>query len=385
MYNNFKRSRIIKTIKEVESLTKNINKYGLKVIKIGIGTTYKSISQYLACEKENTINLNNHIVFDLKDTKLEITTMYGPELCKPCTYVFHLNGEDSFVCSGLQCFAELNKYIKIPRASEYNHPELKRFFDDATGKYVCSARPTLGYNKDYEGIELLNCYEYDINSAYTSTMQKSIPDLLNPIFNERAKKGQVGFLLDDELTMMYGPTKSRVDVVFNLIPTPQGLIDFNKKWYNIKKNAQGEERLRAKAYLNLPIGYSQRYNPFFRAYVVHTCNKVIYDLVKEYKDCCLLWNTDAIYTTRKLDLDIGPGIGQFKEIPCCKICYIGNTYQIDDEVPVYRGIPKEWFRAFEARNGRKYNLLQDGVPQRCNIYVWDWDSLKLRKRGFDNE
>ena len=360
-----------------------IDKYGLKVVPLGIGSKWKSLEQYRADKDNVWRGLSSHIVIHLKDTKLEITTKYGPELLKACTYIFQLNEEDIFSQSGLQTFSQFNRWFKIKKAEEYNYSKLDRWFDGEKGKYTCSAKPTLGYNKKYEKMELHNCYEYDLNSAYFNVLLKKVPDLNNPIYNSKVKANQVGFLLDDQLTMITGPSKYEVDVVFNLIDSPDGIKGYCDKWYKIKKNAKNEEeKLRAKAYLNLPIGYSQRYNPFFRAFVVHNCNKLINDLVNKYRDSVLFWNTDAIFTTKpiaELELQIGSEIGQWKKIEGKVLRYKGNNYQIDDDIPVCRGIPKKWFEAFEQKEGRKFNLLVDKTPDKCNIWSWDWTDLELKE------
>lgn len=167
------------------------------------------------------------------------------------------------------------------------------------------------------------------------------------------------------------------DIKFKLIDTPKKLKDFLIRWYNRKKNSTGNEKLEAKAMLNLPIGYCQRYNPFLRSYVVNTCNKVIKDIIDENT---LFWNTDAIFSkVRRPELEIGNEIGQFKEIKCDKLVYVGNVYQINDEDPTYRGISKTWFKSFEKEYGRKYDLLKDydKTISRINYYDLNWETLKL--------
>ena len=382
----FRRKRIIKSPQEVEDLISLIDKYGLRVVPIGIGAPYKSLEQYKASDegKEYWRGLSFNIVIHVKDTKLEITTKYGPELLKPCTYIFQLNEEDIFTQSGLETFAQLNKYFHVPKAAEYKYKALDRWYDEETGKYTCSAGPTLGYNKKYENQELTNCYEYDLNSAYFNILLDKVPDLTKPIYNSRVGKNQVGFLLDDKLTLVDFETKATVDVVFNLIETPEGLKEFCKKWYTIKKQASKagdkELKLKAKAFLNLPIGYCQRYNPFLRSYVVHKCNKVIDSLVEKYKDICLFWNTDAIFTIKPVDeLTLGEEIGQWKKIEGKQVRFKGNNYQLDDDIPTVRGVPKAWFKAFEKRTGRPFNLLLDKMPERCNKYTFDFATLTLKE------
>jgi hypothetical protein len=120
--------------------------------------------------------------------------------------------------------------------------------------------------------------------------------------------------------------------------------------------------------LNLPIGYCQRYNPFLRSYVVNKCNNKIKAIIDHNT---LFWNTDAIFSrVRRPELELGTEIGQFKEIHCNTLTYVGNVYQINNEDPTYRGISKSWFKAFEKEHGRKYNLLLDYDKQisRINYY-----------------
>ena len=115
MEKKIKRERVIKTVGEVNKLIKLIDKYGLKVIKIGRGGEYKSINEYMALTKQKP-SLNRNLIIELKETKLLITTMYLD--FKPCTYHFNLNEEDMFSISGLSCFTQFCRCFKI--CSKYN-------------------------------------------------------------------------------------------------------------------------------------------------------------------------------------------------------------------------------------------------------------------------
>jgi len=377
--NILKRKQIITSAKEINKMFSLINYYGLSVIKIGNGQPHKSIESYKIAHNMSKVSLSQYMIIELKDTKLEITTRYY-DFGTPCTYIFDLNNEDIFKQSGIDCFKEMSKAYKIPKAKEYNIERLERYLDQYTGKYVCSARPILDYNRKYEKQLLKDCYEYDLNSAYANTLLKKIPDLHNPIIANwpdqiKVKKDEIGFILDDDLSMV--KPGYMADVKFKLIDTPQKLKDFLLKWYNIKKNSTGNKKLEAKAMLNLPIGYCQRYNPFLRSYVVNSCNEVIKQLIDEDT---LFWNTDAIFSRkRRPELELGTEIGQFKEIKCDTLSYVGNVYQINNEDPTYRGISKSWFKAFEKKNGRKYDLLKDYdvSVERINYYSLNWEELKL--------
>jgi len=376
--NILKRKRIIKSAKDINKMLSLIDYYGLTPIKIGIGQKYKSIETWEVANKKK-VYLSQYMIIELKDTKLEITTRYY-EFGVPCTYIFDLNNEDIFKQSGIDCFKELCKAHTIPKATEYNYTLLNKWYNTEAGKYTCSAKPILDYNRKFEKQVLINCYEYDLNSAYATTLLKQIPDLKKPIIANypdqiKVNKNEIGFIIDDELSLVKPGYKA--DIKFPLIETPKKLKDFLIRWYNKKKNAIGSEKLKAKAMLNLPIGYCQRYNPFLRSYVVNSCNEAIKNIIDENT---LFWNTDAIFSkTRRPELEIGNEIGQFKEIKCDKLVYVGNIYQINDEDPTYRGISKSWFKAFEKEYGRKYDLLQDYDKQvsRINYYNLNWETLQL--------
>ena len=377
--NILQRKHIIKSAEEINKMLSLIDYYGLTPVKIGRDQKYKSLESWKIGNNISKISLSQHMIIELKDTKIEITTRYY-EYGVPTTYIFDLNNEDIFVRSGLDYFKEFSRAYKVPKADKYNIERLNRYKNTENNKYVCSASPILDYNRKYEKQLLENCYEYDLNSAYANTLLRKIPDLENPVIAKwpdqiKVNKNEVGFILDDTLSIVNSGYMA--DIKFKLIDTPKKLKDFLIRWYNRKKNSTGNEKLEAKAMLNLPIGYCQRYNPFLRSYVVNSCNKVIKDIIDENT---LFWNTDAIFSkVRRPELEIGNEIGQFKEIKCDKLVYVGNVYQINDEDPTYRGISKTWFKSFEKEYGRKYDLLKDydKTISRINYYDLNWETLKL--------
>lgn len=375
MKNTFKRERTITSVSEVNKLIDPIKKLGLRVVRIGIGGDYLTENDYLV-KNNNSLSLNESVIIELKPTKLLITTKYN-EAKKPTTFVFELNGQHIASISGQACFARQQRFYKIPKASDYNLDELNAWFNEEKGNYACSASPLIGYNEKYNNTEIKDCYEYDLNSAYTAAIYDHIPDLFHPHYEpfHKVQKGHVGFIIDDQLTMI--EAGKSCDISFQLIETPKELKKFFTDFYELKSKSIGVDKKEAKAMLNYPIGYSQRYNPFFRAYIVHKCNKYI----KKFMDKdTVIWNTDAIYSKRKRnDLPIGDGIGQFKETHFKFLRYNGNNYQIEDELPVYRGVPKNWFKAFKESHGRAFNILVDELPEKRNLYNWNWEKLRLEK------
>ena len=367
----FKRERPIHTIEEVEELLSYADKYGLKIVKIGMGGDYGSLEE--ATIKQAYKTIRRSLIIQLKLTKLCITTSYFDG--KPTTFIFDLNlNLDTHALKGQQAFAQFQRYFKIPKASDYNIPGFNdKWLDAERNIYACSARPILGFNPKYDQKETSDVYEYDLNSAYSAALMDKVIDLSGPAgYKQEVKEGQVGFLLNDELTMIY--PGQYADVIFNEIDSPSGLKEYCLKYYKLKQETTGSEKQQAKGMLNFPIGYAQRINPFFRAYVVHKCNETINELIDDNSLC---WNTDAIFSTKPKQLNIGNEIGQFKVEHFDTFRMKGNTYQIDDQLPITRGVPKEFFKRFEYLNGRKFNLLTDVITEHKCRYSFNFETLQL--------
>ena len=370
----FKRERRVTTVTELNKILSLIKTYGLTAVTIGIGGTYKTLNEFLLSKKFT--GYDDYMTIQVKESKLEITTKHYEG--KVTTYIFDLNLDETFVMTGHRAYAIFNQhYFKVKEAKDYHIDAIDRMFNTETGKYICSARPILGYNKSFNEKEIHNVYEYDINSAYANVLYHNIPDINNPIYTGnmiKLKKNQVGFLFDDTCTMV---ESGYADIAFNIIDSPSGLKNFCEYYFNLKKNSSGIAHQEAKAMLNLPIGYMQRKNPFLRSYVVNKCNRYI----KSFIDfTTLYWNTDAIFTVTQLDDSlIGDEIGKFKEIRINKFRMKDQNYQIDDNDPVYRGVVKVYYKRFEQINNRKFNILKDKLECKKCMYSFNCKTLKLEK------
>lgn len=207
-----------------------------------------------------------------------------------------------------------------------------------------------------------------------------IPDFNKPKYYTQVLDNEVGFLVDENCTMVT-EKGDYAHIIFPLIDTPEGVKNFVNKYYEIKESAPkgSVERANAKAMLNLAIGYTQRTNPFVRAFVVHSCNNKIQALIDKDQNNVLFWNTDAIFTRNKRDdIDIGKNIGQFEEVKLNKLVYNGNNYQVDDDLPTYRGVSKHWMKVFAQTHGRPYDLIKDGGKQPDRQNKWIFDSVQIQ-------
>ena len=363
-YNDFRQKTI--TIEEANIILEILKSYKIKLVFVGLNESYK--------EKKLSIKNFNYSQYALvceNDTTVWIETKYYEPKYKATRYICNLNGESKAYVRGLHAFNKLQQYcFKAMPAKKYNWPPIDRFFDEKTGRYVCSAGPIIGFNPKYERQELHDVYEYDLNSAYSSVMLKKIPYVNRPYFNTTVKKDQVGFYLTDKCDMTE-QVGAYAEVVFDLIELKQDQKDYINRLYQKKEEAIDElDYNTIKLTLNAGIGYYQRWNPFLRAYIVHKCNELIKSLLD---DDSVLWNTDAIFSLkRRPELELGASIGAFKEVHIERFAYIGNNYQINHDLPKYRGIPKIWFK-------KGWDILNDPVPKRCNRFVLDGSKMRLTK------
>ena len=367
-YNNFRKRCIdLNTANIILGLLVN---YKIPIIYVGLNESYKEAkAQY------KDFSYTKYAIVREAIGCIWIETGYFEPKYKPTRYVFWLDGKIRPVFSGFQAFSKLQQYcFRAPPAKRYNCEAIDRQLNKETGCYAFSAGPIIGYNPKYEGQELHNVYEYDIHSAYSSIMLKHVPNVNHPYFNTYIRKNQVGFNLDDKCTMLTTPG-CFAEVVFDLIELTPDKRKYIENLYLKKEEAMtDEESAEAKLMLNASIGYYQRYNPFVRAYIVHSCNKVISDLLD---DDSILWNTDAIFSLkRRPELEIGNNIGQFKETVIDRFVYKGNNYQINYEKPKFRGICGWWFP-------KDWDMLKDPVPQRCNKYIFDNNRIIENKEYYE--
>lgn len=354
----------------------------LRPVEVGPHCQYHSPEEYLA---KTHVGLQNVIIVQQENSMLYITSRYAPKglTCtgKPCTYMFNLNRETKglVATTGARCYSTLKRYYDIPDASIYT-PIKDLLIKTPNGTYAASCAAEIGFRGDDDHkYSLHDCYEYDLNSAFSAQLLNGMPDLFKPDYSGRVKPGQVGFLITAIDRVRIDEVGALCDIAFpRLNSTPEGLLRFINHWYDIKKKSTGAEKAKAKARLNYSIGFAQRRNPFFRAFIIRKCNAYIKSVMDSDT---ILWNTDAIFSTkRRYDLPIGKEIGQFKEIAIKRLVYRGNTYQINDELPTWRGIPKAWFTAYEQRTGHPFDFAtEDRPPDNANQYVFDPKTLVLKE------
>ena len=300
------------------------------------------------------------IVDDDGNTNYQFLTDDDPKYV--CTWLFDKTGEDVYHISPNKVY-NLMKKVYLPFdiiKEEKDLPnEEKKFPIILNGKHVYSASPILGYNKAYDRTEHY-CYGYDLNSAYAAVLRDKIPDTYHMRLADFVCDGEIGFDMKEGLPLVF--PGEFADYVFPLIDSPYK--EFVREWYEKKKSAPkgSKEKQIAKEVLVISVGLMQNHNPFLRAYVVNMCNKKIKDIIDAHPEECCMWNTDAVYSTAPLDLEIGENIGQFKLEYQGLLRQVNNNYQkVDEHKTTYRGVCKMLFK-------EDFNILTDPIP--------DYDGLK---------
>lgn len=344
-----------------------VKECGLRVIRYGEGGEF---SNYITAMKSKKYSsFSSCCLIRETITRLEVITSYytnenQPKM-HPTIRTCSLNEEPTKIIYGQRAFMQFQRVAKVPTLSALGIDLIPK--SKETGKYILSAIPMIGSKTD-EIRQYSNVYEYDLNSAYSSILLKGVPSFESIEYDRIVKKGEIGFILNEILSLAH--EGEHAEIICKVVPPSQSLIRYIMKYYKLKQ----EGSMAAKAMLNFPIGYYQRTNPLFRAYVVNSCNEYI----KKIKtDSCILWNTDAVISTEPLDLEIGDKIGQWKMTVIKHLTQLGNNYQIDHNDPVYRGVPKFWFSAFKRQHGREFDLSKDTLPTRCNKWSFNWNTLSL--------
>lgn len=356
--------------KEMASILEEMKAYGLRMIRYGVDTEYPTKRH--AMRSSQYTSLSACFLISETLTKIELVTTYHvndrEKRMYPITWVCSLNEQKLITTNGQKAYMQFQKAAHIPTVQQLGVAE---WFakSEITGKYNYSAIPMIGSRTQNKAV-FRNVYEYDRVSAYMSVLLVKMPSFAYLDHNRVVGKGEIGWILTENLSLAH--EGEHADFITELVDTPDSVKNYIMKWFKLKQTGSVD----AKAMLNYCIGYYQRTNPLFRAYVVNTCNEIIKNLMDENT---VLWNTDAIYTTKPLELDIGSNIGQWTVRIIDKLTVMGCNYQINTDIPTYRGIPKHWFEAFERINKRPFDLNKDELPGRINKWFMNWETLTLEE------
>lgn len=351
----------------------------------------KEINNHLAYCKKRRIYAPNEeswkeskhtrYMVDVGKTRLVLTYYNGSCVA---SYVFQLDN-----ASVVQKILGSEAYSRLQRMAEWKIPDLTHhsrylnqdfeeveLFNNPWKVSKCSG--ILWHPREAEGQAYDNCYGYDLNSSFPLAMLHDMPDTEHLLFKKFVEPGEVGFKLTENaftgremLTAVY---EGKADYIFPLKPSP--FKHFVEYYYNIKENNKNKHKREvAKQVLNYAIGYIRRKNPFVHCAIITQSNNYIMSFIDENTLYC---NTDSIVSKVKrpdIEENLGDNIGQWKIEHEGTFKLANNGYQWNDDLPVIRGVAKEWYkRAFP--NG--FNILTDKIPGlEYNVYKFDFFKMEV--------
>lgn len=200
-------------------------------------------------------------------------------------------------------------------------------------------------NKTYDGQTVEHVYGYDLNSAYSYYIK------------------QFGLNWCTVPGVDYHGQEAEINAAINT-----ALCEYIDKWFHIKSTKTGEEKAHAKKMLNLITGHIRNINPVaYEELKWGVQRKIIDPLMETCGQPVIYSNVDSIYTIGEsavLNAQLGTAIGQFKlEHKDCRFTWqlAKLNYQINDDPPVARGIPKSRYAAFLQEKGRPFILNKDTI------------------------
>lgn len=229
------------------------------------------------------------------------------------------------------------------------------------------------FNPKYEGEFQNGVYVYDVNKAYCAHLAEGYyPDVdAGDLGCGIAKYDEVGYEVIGNNIVRVVETGEFAEVRF-----PKRLDSSLSSWAvakgkemeELKKSGKTKELLEEKLSINVALGILRNHNPWWYVYIVNTVCKKMKNLINEDT---LLCNTDSIFSlTKREDLDIGTGLGQFK-VECAdgRLYYKGNNFALYDKdgqlvKHVHQGVKKEEQDDISFINGKstektaKYKIIK---------------------------
>lgn len=307
--------------------------------------------------------IGNWAFIDDAISKLSLTYR---KASKVYTYIFNKDGSETIDVdiTGTDATAILHQYCKVPRCK-------------FPGKKKLSASGLIYADEDSDGIRYDGCVGYDVNSSYSWGMVQPMPDTSKDSLGPgTVGEGEIG--LNGDLCLV----KKGKTAMYRWPVIESPFKEFVRVWFERKRNAKTpDEKAVAKAVLNMCIGNLQNYNPVLRAFILAYANRRVESYID---DNTLVCNTDSIISkVRRPDIeeDLGTGLGQWKIEHVGSFIHKSTNYQWNLSELRVRGTPRGWFREFEARNGRPWDMAIDPLPAAMNEYEFNPKTLTIRRIG----
>lgn len=227
--------------------------------------------------------------------------------------------------------------------------------------------PTTWVKEEYKR-KWVQCWTYDMNSAYPAACCDKMPDIENEIpFPGLVESGECGFITDNEGYLIQVREGELASYRFPLKESP--LKPWFDKLFRQKKEAKrrGDNKTveEIKLKMNSVIGMLRNHNVFLYLYFINRAK----ENVEKYIDSdTIAVNVDCIYSRRsRTDIPLSDNIGDFKEGAESgnEIYFRDTNYAWRDSegrqfAPHMKGIPKILQETYNIESGK-----QERNPDYC--------------------
>lgn len=263
-------------------------------------------------EVKDEFSLTNHSFVKFNPKIVTLTTKYGlgDNFNSSATYIFNRDESVAHLKTGAEEYAIFKRAARAFLPDFSDDPIAIKRLGKRDGKFLNKQAGLLKFNPKYNGKKIF-AFEYDLNAAYLSCISERWLDTRRPMYDHILGENEAGFFYMENLFLVTEPG-IKVDIAFKIIESPDCIKNYCKKWFKLKQSSDKQKKLNAKHQIVDSIGFLQYHNPYLRAYIVESCNNYMQAIIDANPNDWILANTDAIFLTKPINLNIGQNLGQFK-------------------------------------------------------------------------
>lgn len=219
--------------------------------------------------------------------------------------------------------------------------------------------PNTWVKEEYQG-RWLQCWAYDMNSAYPAAASDMLPDWENKInFPGIVEEDQCGFIVDfGYLRIVNQGEKATIRFPLKKSPLKPWFDKVARQEWGAKQRGDTVEAAKCKLKRNSVIGMLRNHNVFVWLYIL---DKAKQNVMKYVDKDTIAVNIDCIYSTKpRPDIPISNKVGSFKVVEESgnEIYFRGTNYAWRDKQgsqlsPHLKGIPKILQSTYNIESGEQ--------------------------------
>lgn len=217
--------------------------------------------------------------------------------------------------------------------------------------------PNTWVKEEYQG-RWLECWAYDMNSAYPAAASDMIPDWENQIrFPGVVEEDQCGFIVSGGyLHIVKTGEKASIRFPLKKSPLKPWFDKVARQEWGAKQRGDMVEAAKCKLKRNSVIGILRNHNVFIWLYIIEKAKQ---NVMKYVDNDTIAVNIDCIYSTKlRPDIPISNKVGSFKvvEESGYEIFFKGTNYAWRNKEgkqlsPHLKGVPKVLQKTYDIESG----------------------------------